>query len=733
MPKRKPVVPATAHPMDEHESKSLVNHYGVPTVSEMVAGTVPEAVRAAAELGFPVVVKGLSSAIVHKTEHGLVHTGLSDGRAVEKAARSMRRKHPGKLSGFVIQPQLEAKREFMAGIWRDPQFGPAVIFGIGGIQAEVFADFSMRLAPLSESDICAMIEEIKARRLLGGFRGEKPVNRGQLHRILSGLSRLAAERPDIREVDLNPLMVTADGRIQAVDALVIHGRTERRAPSSTKVAPAAIGSLFYPQSIAFIGASAQIGKWGHTLVVNTISGGYDGEIFLINPKGGRIAGRKVYRSVRELDSKVDLAVVAIPAEKVLDLIPDLKAKKIRNMLLISSGFGETGKAGKKLERRLVAAARKAGILILGPNTMGICNPHISMYCIGSPAVLRPGTTTVISQSGNMGIQLLSFAERQNIGIRAFSGSGNEAMLTIEDYIDGMAEDRLTRTVMLYIESIKDGRRFFESARRVGKQKPIVLLKGGRTQAGLRAAASHTGALASDNRLFDAVCRQAGIVRVDQPMELLDLSAAFASLPLPKGNRVAIMTLGGGWGVITADLCAEFGLTVPELSPGLMARFDNLLPAFWSRSNPVDLVGERDFDLPLQVIEELLKWEGCDGVINLGIFGRRHIVERFGRAVVNADKTYSRAFVKEVNHHMARFEKSYVRRIVDLMKECRKPVIGVSLMPDKKNKTVYQVRSGAYRGVFFPTPERAVKAFAKMFEYQRFLNQVAEIDSCNPAR
>ena len=272
--------------------------------------------------------------------------------------------------------------------------------------------------------------------------------------------------------------------------------------------------------------------------------------------------------------------------------------------------------------------------------------------------------------------------------------------------------------------MKNGRRFFESARSVGRRKPIVLLKGGRTQAGLQAAASHTGALATDSRLFDAVCRQAGIVRVDQPMEMLDLAAAFSSLPLPEGNRIAIMTLGGGWGVITADLCAEFGLAVPELSPGLLKRFDAMLPAYWSRSNPVDLVGERDFNLPFQVMEELLKWEGCDGVINLGIFGRRHIVERFGKVVVNADNTYSKDFIKEVNQHMRQFEKSYVRHIVKLMNEFQKPVIGVSLMPDKKNKTVYQVRSNAFRGIFFPTPERAVKAFAKMFEYQRFIKQTS---------
>jgi acyl-CoA synthetase (NDP forming) len=721
MPKKKPAVPAGRHFLNEHDAKTLLGQYGIPVVAETVAETPAGAARAAETTGYPVVVKGLSDTIVHKTEQGLVYIGLNDAAAVKRAAQSMQRRFGRRLTGFLVQPMLEAKREFIAGLSRDPQFGPVVMFGVGGVQAEVIADVALRLAPLSDADIRMMLSDIRAQKLLDAFRGAAPVNREQLCQTLGALSKLALDRPDIIEIDLNPLLACDDGTIQAVDAAVVTG-TVRRKRNRPKIDPGHIRSLFYPRSIAFIGASSQIGKWGHTLVVNTVSSGFKGGIFLVNPKGGKIAGRRVYRSVADIASRVDLAVVTIPAQRVLHLIPELQQKKIRNMLLITSGFGETGKDGKKLERRLVAAARKAGILILGPNTMGICNPHINMYCIGSPTLLRPGTTTVIAQSGNVGIQLLSFAEQQNIGIRAFSGSGNEAMLTIEDYIDGMDLDPLTRTVMLYVESIKNGRRFFDSARRVGRRKPIVLLKGGRTRAGRKAAASHTGALATDSRLFDAVCRQAGIVRVDQPMEMLDLAAAFSSLPLPRGNRVAIMTLGGGWGVITADLCAEFGLAVPELAPELVDRFDTMLPPFWSRSNPVDLVGERDFDLPLQVMEELLKWEGCDGVINLGIFGRRHIVERFGKVVLKADRAYSGEFIKEVNRHMRRFEKSYVRHIVRLMIEFQKPVIGVSLMPDKKNKTVYQVRSNAYRGIFFPTPERAVKAFAKMFEYQRFVSQ-----------
>jgi acyl-CoA synthetase (NDP forming) len=392
------------------------------------------------------------------------------------------------------------------------------------------------------------------------------------------------------------------------------------------------------------------------------------------------------------------------------------------MLLITSGFGETGTTGKKLEERLVKHARQAGILVLGPNTMGICNPHINLFCTGSNVRPRPGSTAIVAQSGNMGVQLLAFAEKQGIGIRGFCGSGNESMITIEDYMDAFEADSSTRTVILYLESVKNGRRFFDSALRLGKKKPIVLLKGGQSKAGYRAAASHTGAMASDSKVFNAICRQTGIVKVDQSMDLLDLAASFSSLPLPRGNRAAVMTLGGGWGVVTADLCSEYGLEVPELSSEILDRLDKLLPSYWSRSNPVDLVGENDTRLPMVVMEELAKSDGCDAVINLGILGRRIMVKSLGNSVLKADPAYSLEFVESMNRALAEFEMKYIDHIVMLMEKYQKPIIGVSLMTDENDNTVYQVKGSQYKGVFFETPERAVKAIARMYEYQRFLTK-----------
>jgi acyl-CoA synthetase (NDP forming) len=709
--------------MSGGESRLLLEKFGLPLVPEESVTQISDAVAAAQKLGFPAVVKGIGKNLLHKTDRGLVHINLPDSRAVENAARAIADEAAEELDGFLVQPHIRGRREFVVGLFKDRQFGPVIMFGIGGVFTEAFSDVSFRLAPLTRTDVEAMLTEIKAGKLLGNFRGESAVDRKQLVDILMGLSHLGEEYPEVSEIDVNPLLITSEGRALAVDSLVLLDAQPQKNELLPPVSPDAIRSLFYPKSVAVVGASAQIGKWGHSLMTNTISGGFKGDIYPVNPKGGVVAGKNACRSVSEIPSEIGLAVVTIPAERVLDLVPEFRKKGIRNMLLITSGFGETGEKGKNLEKVLVETARESGILVLGPNTMGICNPHINLYCTGSPVMPRPGSTAMVAQSGNMGIQLLAFAEQQDIGIRAFCGSGNEAMITIEDYLDGFEVDTLTRTVILYVESVKNGRRFFESARRVGRKKPIVLLKGGRSKVGSRAAASHTGAMTSDTNVFDAVCRQAGIVRADKPMDLLDLAAAFSSLPLPAGNRAAIMTLGGGWGVVTADLCSEFGLEVPELPSNLIAKIDGMLPTYWSRSNPIDLVGDRDPDIPLIVLEELLKWNGCDAVINLGIFGRRIMVKRFGESVVKVDPDYSEEFISKINNQFLEFETTYIKQIVTLMEKFRKPIFGVSLLPDEKNQTLYRVDGSAFKGVFYPTPERAVKAYAKMVEYHRFLRRI----------
>lgn len=706
--------------LTEAESKQLLKYYGVPVVPEWVVKTEAEAVLQAKATGFPVVLKGLGAKLTHKTERGLVKVNLRNSTEVRRAARQIIRAAGPDLEGLLVQPMLNGKREFVAGLFNDAQFGPVVMFGLGGVFTEVLDDVVFRVAPLDEVQAGMMLDELRSSDLLGPFRGEQPADRRQLIQALVGLSRMSVELPDVTEVDINPLLVGADGQVTAVDALVILGERPVAKEVRPPIDPHAIGNLFYPRSVAFVGASAEFGKWGHSLFSILTAGHYKGSIYLVNPKGAEIAGRPVYKTVMDIPGSVDLAVVTIPAAGVRALIPELQAKGVKNMLLITSGFSETGAQGRQLEEELAREARAAGILVLGPNTMGICNPHHSFYCTGTHTWPKPGSIALVAQSGNLGTQLLVFAESEDIGIRAFSGSGNEAMITIEDYLDGFEIDELTRTVVLYIESVKNGRRFLESARRVGRKKPVIVLKGGRTEAGNRAAASHTGALASNIRIFDAACRQAGIVLVEQPLELLDLSAAFSSLPLPKGNRVGIVTLGGGWGVVASDLCAERGLELPELEPDMIARIDRILPPYWSRSNPVDLVAEMSPQVAMTITEELLQWDRCDAVIHLGVLGRMVFVGPLIRSALNADPTMNRALLDNIPSLLRQFEDEYIRFILKLMEKYGKPVIGVSLMGDEQTRTVVEIEGSPYKSVSFLTPERSVKVLAKMVGYQRWL-------------
>ncbi len=708
--------------LTEADAKRVLRAYDVPVIDEAVALTHLDAVTHAKRFGFPVVVKGHGFRLTHKTERGLVRTGICSETELLNALEAIEAAAGDDLEGYLVQPQIEGNREFVAGLFRDRQFGPVVMFGIGGIFTEALQDVVFQIAPITRSEALHAIDEIHAQPMLGAFRSQKAVDRETITGVLEGLSRLAADFPEIREVDINPLIAGADGRLTAVDALIALGDPDAPVPKRPPVDPKAIYKLFHPRSVAFVGASATFGKWGHMLFTNVVGGNYQGDIYLVNARGGKIAGRQVYRTVLEIPGPVDLGIVTLPADKVASIIPDFQQKGIRQMLLITSGFSETGEEGRLREEDLVRQAREAGILILGPNTMGIINPHINFTCTGSHVRPKPGTTTLLAQSGNLGTQLLAFADDEGIGIRGFCGSGNEAMVTIEDYLEGFIADEQTETVLMYLESIKDGRRFYETAKRLCREKPVVVLKGGRTEAGNRAAASHTGAMASNMKVFDAACRQAGVVVVEHPMDLLDLSAVFSSLPLPRGNRVAAMTIGGGWGVVMSDLCEKHGLKVPHLSDDLIAKIDEILPPYWSRSNPIDLVAEFDPAIPIMLTEELMKWDGCDAVVHMGILGRMTFFRWLMDSAVKADPDYDRNLFKAIPEQVQAFEEQFICHLVNLMERYGKPILGVTLLTDEKTKTILDVPGHKYKGVSFLTPERTVKSLAEMYHYRCWLNR-----------
>ena len=708
--------------LDEVDSKCILRALGVPCIAEREITGIDDLKSAAEEFGFPLVIKGIGQGIGHKSELGLVKVNLYNLDDAKKALYDISSKKEVGVEKIIVQPQIIGSREFVAGLFRDPDFGSVVVFGLGGIYTEALQDISLKICPLTYEDGWDCIHEIKSSVLLENFRGDKAVDKEKIIQILMALSSLGERFEDIKEIDINPIVVTPEGDPIVVDCLIGLEFIKKQKKYPEPVDPSRLHKFFYPRSVVFVGASAKLGKWGHLLPTNVISGGYKGDIYFVNAKGGRVLGREVFKSIKEIPDSIDLAVVTIPGKFVLDLIPELAKKNIKQMLLIAAGFGETGEEGKKLQEEMVLKAKEHGIVIIGPNTMGLSNPHASFHCIGTLVQPKPGNIGMVSQSGNMGVQLLSFADQQGIGIRGFCGSGNEAMICIEDYLESFEEDDLTTTVMLYVESVKNGRRFFEVAKRVSKKKPIILLKGGETEAGVKAAATHTGAMASNVKVFNAMCIQSGIVKVDAPTDLLDLAASFSSLPLPRGNKVVIITLGGGWGVITADLCAKYGLELAQLPQEIIKFIDEFLPDFWSRTNPIDLVGEWDIEIPKRILDKVLEWDGCDAVINLGILGRKFFMQKYTSSIERSDPSYSPEFLKQIREMVDYFEREFIEVTVKKMEQYKKPIFGVRLNTEPGDKTIYEVEGACYNAVCYNSPEDAVKACARMFEYYKYISR-----------
>ncbi len=611
--------------LSEHDSKQQLAGYGVPVARESLAADPDAAARAARELGFPVVVKLCGASIRHKTERGLVRLGLADEAAVVSAAQellALRRPEDGDVS-LLVGEMVRGARELIAGLVRDPQFGPCVMLGLGGILTEALGDVVFAPAPLNEAEARRMLGGLRARRLLTeSFRGEPPVDCAVLAGLLVGLGRLAVEHPDVESVDVNPLIVR-DGQPLAVDALVVHG--EARAPAARPRAPSSknvlerFRPLFHPRGIVVTGASAHPGKFGFVVLHNLLRFGYAGEIFPINREGTPVLDRPTFLDAAEIpEGRADLVFLCTPARVNLDLLRACAARGVRAAFVASAGYGEAGEEGAALERDLVQLADELGVVVAGPNGQGVICTSESM-CAQIVAPYPPaGRIAVVSQSGNLVSSFLNYAVETGIGISKAISCGNSAQTTLADYLEYFGADPETDVVLAYLEGVADGVDIAEALRRVTSRKPVVLVKGGVAAEGQRAAASHTGALASDDRVFDGICRQLGALRAPTIEDAFEWAATLATQPLPRGRRVVVFTTAGGWGVLAADACAAAGLELIPLPDDVRARIDELVPARWSRNNPVDLAGGETRDTVPEVLDLICGHPQVDAVIQLGI-------------------------------------------------------------------------------------------------------------------
>ena len=576
------------------EGRAVCEAYGIPTPAERMATTADEAVAQALEIGLPVVLKIVSPDILHKTEAGGVLVGLKSPEEVAAGFRTIvdnvkAYNADAVITGVQVQQMLTEGQEVIIGSVTDPTFGKIVAFGLGGILVEVLKDVTFRLAPTSTAEALSMIDGIQAAEILRGVRGALPADRDALAGIIHRLGELVTDFPQLSEVDLNPVLVTARGAT-AVDVRILVDPDAAKEPVrfTQEEILASMTRIMKPASIAVIGASDQAGKIGNSVMKNLVNGGFAGEIHPINPQAAEILDRKAYPSITDVPGDVDVAVFAIPAKFVPAALEEAGAKGVAGAILIPSGFGETGNIA--LQDEVVAIARKHGTRVLGPNIYGYYyTPENLSATFCTPYDVKGGVA-LSSQSGGIGMAILGFSRSAKMGVSSIVGVGNKADIDEDDLLTFFEQDDNTQLIAMHLEDLKDGRSFAETAKRVSQRKPVVVLKAGRTSQGAKAASSHTGALAGNDKVYDDILRQSGVIRAPGLNDMLEYARGIPLLPTPRGENVVIITGAGGSGVLLSDACVDNGLSLMEIPPDLDTAFRKFIPPFGAAGNPVDITG-----------------------------------------------------------------------------------------------------------------------------------------------
>ena len=451
-------------------------------------------------------------------------------------------------------------------------------------------------------------------------------------------------------------------------------------------------AFFEPACVAIVGASRERNKIGSEVLHNLVATGFTGSVVPVHPTAESVQGLKAYRRVADIPAAVDLAVIVVPAAHVPAAVDDCLAKQVPAICIISAGFGECGEDGRAIEREMVRRIRAAGSRLIGPNCMGLLNtdPRVSLNATFSPVYPPVGRVAMSTQSGALGLAILDYARQLNIGISTFVSVGNKADVSGNDLLLYWESDPRTAVILLYLESFGNPSKFSQIARRISRTKPIVALKSGRSSVGARAAASHTGALASSDDFVDALFHQAGVIRTDTVTELFDVATLLARQPLPAGRRVAILTNAGGPGILAADACLAHGLVAAELTPATKASLRAFLPAAAAVNNPVDMLASASPDHYERALDLLLADPHVDSVIAIFI----------PPLITSADEVATAIAAAATRHH--------------------KPAAGVFMRSQAAPETLAAVPCYAF-------PEPAAIALARVAAYgewrQRPLGQV----------
>ncbi|RJP18591.1 MAG: acetyl-CoA synthetase [Candidatus Abyssobacteria bacterium SURF_5] len=382
--------------------------------------------------------------------------------------------------------------------------------------------------------------------------------------------------------------------------------------------------IFRPRSVAVVGASNNPERWGNGTMRSVLDWSqFRGEVYPVNPKEDQVCGIKAYKSVLDVPAEIDLAVIVVNAAQAVDVFRQCVCKKVGGAVIITAGFAEIGDQGRQMQEELKRLSMESGIRFVGPNCNGIWSSAVRLnLCFWG--IVQPGPTAFISQSGTMGDYLFDVAQAKGYGFARFVSSGNQASLDVCDYLEYLADDEETKAITLYLEGVSDGKRFLEAARKATANKPVLVYKVGRTAVGARAAASHTASLTGSADIFDAACRQAGVIICENMLEMFDYAEALGNQPLPRGNRVAIASGGGGFCVVTSEACAKMGLEVPVLHSETQQELRKHVREFSPPLlNPVDLIARKSHLDYAAAIEVLAKQDYIDGLIIMPPYGGIH--------------------------------------------------------------------------------------------------------------
>jgi len=579
--------------LTESEGYHLLEACGIPVPPHHLATSTNDARAAAGRIGYPVVMKIISPQIVHKSDIGGVVTGIEGPDDAEDAYRtilqnSAARAPEATIAGIVVEKQMPAGLEVLIGGKTDPSFGKVITFGLGGKLVELLEDVSIRVLPVDEDDIRAMIREIEGYRLIQGYRGEPPKDEEALVRIIAKMARVFVEDPRIREFDLNPVILYEEGA-SVVDARIIVG--DAAGSGAARLSVRAPPDILYPDAIAVIGASASPNKVGYSVLRNLLS--FPGDLYPVNPARAELFGRKAYSSVKDIPGPVDWAVIAVPARLVPEVMEECGEKGVRLAIIVSAGFREIGGAGAALEEEVMAIARKHSVRVIGPNCLGIMMPHAGINATFDPVSPRAGDVAFISQSGAIITTVVDWSLPEEFGFSSVISVGNQADLGFEDYLRFAEQDPRTRSITLYVEEIQDGRGFSQIVREVAGRKPVVAVKSGSSRKGRAAASSHTGSLAGSYDVYVAAFRQAGVIPARSLRDAFNLAELLASEGYPQGKRAIAVTSAGGFAVLASDYAEAHGVDMVDLPDEVLHELNAFLPPFWNHANPMDILGDAD--------------------------------------------------------------------------------------------------------------------------------------------